>query len=93
MFVRRADAEDRVVLERLWLMFRHDMSEFQGQLPRPDGSYRTEWLEKVREFRAAVAEHAHFEEEEVFPRFKREMSEEQNDKITRLVNRDGFWMS
>jgi predicted acetyltransferase len=47
MFVRRADAKDRVVLERLWLMFRHDMSEFQGQLPRPDGSYRIEWLEKV----------------------------------------------
>ena len=51
------------------------------------------WLEKVREFRSAVAEHAHFEEEEVFPRFKRDMNEEQNDKITRLVNRDGFWMS
>ena len=51
------------------------------------------WLEKVREFRAAIAEHAHFEEEEVFPRFKREMSEEQNAKITSLVNRDGFWMS
>jgi predicted acetyltransferase len=47
MFVRRAGAEDRVMLERLWLMFRHDLSEFQGQLPRPDGSYRTEWLEKV----------------------------------------------
>jgi hemerythrin superfamily protein len=51
------------------------------------------WLEKVREFRAEVAEHAHFEEEEVFPRFKREMSGEQNDKITSLVNRDGFWMA
>jgi hemerythrin superfamily protein len=51
------------------------------------------WLEKVREFRAEVAEHAHFEEEEVFPRFKREMSAEQNDKITSLVNRDGFWMA
>jgi hemerythrin superfamily protein len=51
------------------------------------------WLEKVREFRTAVAEHAHFEEEEVFPRFKREMNEEQNDKITALVNRDGFWMA
>ena len=51
------------------------------------------WLEKVREFRTAVAEHAHFEEEEVFPRFKREMSEEQNARITSLVNRDGFWMS
>jgi hemerythrin superfamily protein len=51
------------------------------------------WLEKVREFRQAVSEHAHMEEEQVFPRFKREMSEEQNDKITSLVNRDGFWMA
>lgn len=51
------------------------------------------WLEKVREFRAAVAKHAHMEEEEVFPRFKQELSEEQNAKITSLVNRDGFWMS
>ena len=33
------------------------------------------------------------EEEQVFPRFKREMSEEQNEKITSLVNRDGFWMA
>jgi predicted acetyltransferase len=47
MFVRRVGLADRVVLERLWLMFRHDLSEFQGQLPRPDGSYRTGWLEKV----------------------------------------------
>jgi len=60
-----------------------------GQMA-PDAS---NWLEKVREFRTSVAEHAHFEEEEVFPRFKREMSEEQNAKITSLVNRDGFWMS
>jgi hemerythrin superfamily protein len=51
------------------------------------------WLEKVREFRDLVREHAHMEEEEVFPRFKREMSAEQNEKITGLVNRDGFWMS
>jgi len=47
MLVRRVTADDRVLMERLWLMFRHDLSEFQGQLPRPDGSYRTEWLEKV----------------------------------------------
>jgi hemerythrin superfamily protein len=51
------------------------------------------WLDKVREFRAALAEHAHFEEEEIFPRFKRDMSEEQNAKVTSLVNRDGFWMA
>jgi hemerythrin superfamily protein len=52
-----------------------------------------DWLEKVREFRDLVSEHAHMEEEQVFPRFKREMSGEQNDKITMLVNRDGFWMA
>jgi len=51
------------------------------------------WLEKVREFRQLVSEHAHMEEEQVFPSFKREMSEEQNDEVTSLVNRDGFWMA
>ncbi|MET7281534.1 GNAT family N-acetyltransferase [Kribbella sp. NPDC005582] len=45
--VRRFDADDRVVMERLYLMFRHDLSEFQGQLPKPDGSYRSEWLESA----------------------------------------------
>jgi len=51
------------------------------------------WLEKVREFRQLVASHAHMEEEEVFPRFKQDLSEEQNARITSLVNRDGFWMA
>src|SRR4051794_813211 len=51
------------------------------------------WLEKVREFRALVSEHAHMEEEQVFPRFKQDMDEEQNARVTSLVNRDGFWMS
>ena len=56
----------------------------------PDAS---NWLEKVREFRQLVSEHAHMEEEQVFPKFKKDMSEEQNAHITSLVNRDGFWMS
>ena len=51
------------------------------------------WLDKVREFRNLVSEHAHMEEEEVFPRFKKGMDEEQNAHITSLVNRDGFWMA
>lgn len=51
------------------------------------------WLETVREFRAAVSRHAHMEEEEVFPRFKQDLSEEQDARITSLVNRDGFWMA
>src|SRR4051812_34786909 len=45
-----------------------------GQM-EPDASG---WLDKVRQFRDLVREHAHMEEEEVFPRFKQEMSAEQN---------------
>ena len=56
----------------------------------PDAS---NWLEKVREFRQLVAEHAHMEEKQVFPKFKQSMDEEQNAHITSLVNRDGFWMA
>lgn len=51
------------------------------------------WLETVRDFRKLVAAHAKMEEEQVFPRFKRAMSDEQNARITSLVNRDGFWMA
>ena len=43
--VRRATAEDRPVLERLWLLFRHDLSRFTGDLPRTDGTFRSERLE------------------------------------------------
>ena len=57
------------------------------------GADASNWLEKVREFRALVSQHAHMEEEEVFPRFKESMTEEQNARITTLVNRDGFWMA
>ena len=51
------------------------------------------WLEKVREFRALVSKHAHMEEEEVFPFFKESLTDEQNRKVTGLVNADGFWMA
>lgn len=44
-YLRRAAAADRPVLERLWLMFRHDLSEFRGQLPSPDGTFRSERLQ------------------------------------------------
>jgi hemerythrin superfamily protein len=57
------------------------------------GSGAPNWLEKVREFRALVHEHAQMEEEQVFPRFKRDLTAAQNSRITSLVNRDGFWMA
>lgn len=37
--VRSATAADRPALERLWLMFRHDMSGVWGQLPERDGTF------------------------------------------------------
>jgi predicted acetyltransferase len=42
--IRRATAGDRAVLERLWLMFRHDLSEFRSVLPSPDGTFRSDRL-------------------------------------------------
>jgi hemerythrin superfamily protein len=57
------------------------------------GSSAPNWLEKVREFRDLVSKHAKMEEEEVFPSFKQNMTDEQNEKITGLVNADGFWMA
>jgi predicted acetyltransferase len=43
--VRAATAADRPVLERLWLMFRHDMSGINGVLPEPDGTFRSDRLD------------------------------------------------
>lgn len=45
--VRRATPADRPAAERLWLMFRHDMSQFTGRLPEPDGTFRSERLESA----------------------------------------------
>ncbi len=42
--VRPATAADRPTVERLWLMFRHDMSETDGRLPGPDGTFRADRL-------------------------------------------------
>jgi hemerythrin superfamily protein len=53
----------------------------------------SDFLPKVREFRAMVEAHARMEEEQVFPRFKRELSDEQNARITSLVNKEGFKMA
>lgn len=37
--VRPATIADRAVVERLWLMFRHDLSEFDEVLPDADGTF------------------------------------------------------
>ncbi|UNT00746.1 GNAT family N-acetyltransferase [Streptomyces tubbatahanensis] len=43
--VRLAGDADRAVVERLWLMFSHDISEFDGRLPNADGTFRSDRLQ------------------------------------------------
>ena len=43
--VRLATEADRTVVERLWLMFRHDLSEWRGTLPSPDGTFSSDRLQ------------------------------------------------
>lgn len=52
-----------------------------------------DWLARVRDFRAMLEEHIRMEEEEVFPAFKQVLSEEQNAKLTSLMNKEGFKMA
>jgi hemerythrin superfamily protein len=52
-----------------------------------------DWLARVRDFRAMLEEHMRMEEEEVFPAFKAIMSEQQNARLTSLMNKEGFKMA
>ena len=42
--VRPVAPTEFAVLERLWLMFHHDLSEFRSRLPDPDGTFHSERL-------------------------------------------------
>ena len=65
--------------------FLYELGQMEGDDPA--------WLETMRQLRDLVVEHARMEENEVFPAFKQGMTEDQNAKITSLVNKDGFWMA
>lgn len=49
-----------------------------------------EWLARVRDFRSMIKEHMRMEEDEVFPKFRNSLSEEQNSKLTAMMNKEGF---
>lgn len=48
------------------------------------------WLEKVKEFRAALEKHIREEEDELFPELRAQLSEEKNKAITLAMNKEGF---
>jgi hemerythrin superfamily protein len=49
-----------------------------------------EWLARVRDFRAMIQEHMRMEETEVFPALRHAMTDEQNGRITAMMNKEGF---
>jgi hemerythrin superfamily protein len=49
-----------------------------------------EWLARVRDFRAMLEEHMRMEEEEVFPVFRSQLSEDQNARLTAMMSKEGF---
>jgi len=52
-----------------------------------------EWLPRVRDFRTMIEEHMRMEEEEVFPAFRKVLSDEQNARLTAMMNKEGFKMA
>jgi hemerythrin superfamily protein len=51
------------------------------------------WLETVRKLRDSLAEHIRMEEEQVLPRLRSDLDEDQNAKLTTMVNKAGFMMA
>lgn len=49
-----------------------------------------EWLARARDFRAMIEEHMRMEEDEVFPKFRDTLSEEQNARLSAMMNKEGM---
>ena len=49
-----------------------------------------QWIARVRDFRTMIEEHMREEENDIFPRFRSKLSDEQNAKLTTMMNKEGF---
>jgi hemerythrin superfamily protein len=49
-----------------------------------------EWLARVRDFRQMIQTHMTEEENEIFPKFREQMSAEQNSRITAMMHKEGY---
>jgi hemerythrin superfamily protein len=49
-----------------------------------------QWLARVRDFRAMIEEHMREEENDIFPALRGKLSQEQNAKLTTMMNKEGF---
>ena len=49
-----------------------------------------QWLARVADFRTMIEEHMREEEDEIFPRLRDRLSDEQNAKLATMMNKEGF---
>ena len=52
-----------------------------------------QFLPKIRDFRAMIETHMREEEEKVFPKLRGALSEEENAKLTKVMNQEGLKMA
>lgn len=50
----------------------------------------SQWLARVRDFRSMIEAHMREEEDKVFPALRASMTEEENGKLTAMMNKEGF---
>lgn len=48
------------------------------------------WLPTLHRLKEIIAEHVREEEEDIFPAFREQMSEEDNKRLTAMMNKEGF---
>ena len=60
----------------------HELEE----LPKDD----PKWIGRAREFHKLVQHHVHLEETEIFPRFREQLSAEENGKLTKRMHLEGL---
>ena len=56
------------------------------EMPKDD----PKWLPKLNEFRSYIEEHMREEENELFPRVRGILSDEQNQHLTLAMNKEGL---
>ena len=56
------------------------------EMPRSDPA----WLPKLKEFRGLIEKHMRDEEDELFPRLRDQLTEDQNSHVTLAMNKEGL---
>ena len=78
-----AEAADHLNHEHAYVkQYFYDLTE----MPKGDAG----WLPKLREFRGMIEKHMREEEDDLFPRMRAQLSDEQNKHLTVTMNREGL---